>query len=401
MALSIDNLYPANEKQRLAALYRYEILDTPPEKTFDRVTAMAARLFGVPISVISLVDQSRIWFKSHHGLNVHEIARDPGLCASAILQNEPWVVTDARADWRSKFNPLVTSDFGLQFYVGVPLRTPDDYNIGMLCVLDRKPHPVSKAQIADLKDLAAIVVEQMEQRLACQHVLANAMRQSSGGETAMDLAALIAREYHDSLENSFELITGLLRHQSRAIRGQGDFAQFTFAANRVAAIRLAHQYIAIASPKSAGPVSVIGFLCALCTELKGTNASTVNGTGMHGALGWADGRAISVEGVDISMPLRGLIALALIVTELVTNALTRQARQVKLSITREGGGYALSVADDGVRPPAGFDPAASEDLGMKVLLGQAQRLDARVRTEPSEGFRGARFVVSLPPSVAA
>src|SRR5688500_1261669 len=98
MTASIQQLYHPNETQRLLALRRYDILDTPPEATFDRITAMAARIFDVPVAVISLVDESRIWFKSHHGLNVEEIARDPGLCASAILQHEPWVLSDARAD---------------------------------------------------------------------------------------------------------------------------------------------------------------------------------------------------------------------------------------------------------------------------------------------------------------
>jgi hypothetical protein len=77
------------EAERLKALRRYDILDTPPDGSFDRITAIAARLFRVPISIVSLVDHDRIWFKSHHGLDVQQIDRQPGLCASAILQDEP------------------------------------------------------------------------------------------------------------------------------------------------------------------------------------------------------------------------------------------------------------------------------------------------------------------------
>lgn len=111
-------IIPANEPQRIAAVRRYEILDTPADGSFDRITAIAARGFNVPISIISIVDNDRIWFKSHHGLDVAQIGREAGLCASAILKNEPHVLSDASKDIRSLANPLVAGDFGLRFYAG-------------------------------------------------------------------------------------------------------------------------------------------------------------------------------------------------------------------------------------------------------------------------------------------
>lgn len=78
-------IFPVSEPERMAAVRRYDILDTPPDGAFDRITALAARRFGVPISIISIVDEDRIWFKSRHGVPVEQIGRDPGLCASAIL----------------------------------------------------------------------------------------------------------------------------------------------------------------------------------------------------------------------------------------------------------------------------------------------------------------------------
>src|SRR4051812_10342344 len=92
------NIIPENDLQRLAAVRRYDILDTPPDGAFDRITALAARRFDVPISIISMVDHDRIWFKSHHGLNVKQIGRDPGLCASAILSETPHILSDATLD---------------------------------------------------------------------------------------------------------------------------------------------------------------------------------------------------------------------------------------------------------------------------------------------------------------
>ena len=130
IAMTGTSIIPANEAQRLAAVRRYDILDTPPDGAFDRITALAARRFGVPISIISIVDEDRIWFKSHHGVPVEQIGRDPGLCASAILSDDPHILTDASIDPRSLANPLVAGDFGLRFYAGVPLTTDDGHNLG-------------------------------------------------------------------------------------------------------------------------------------------------------------------------------------------------------------------------------------------------------------------------------
>ena len=137
------SLIPDNEDERLAAVRRYDVLDSPADGAFDRVTRLAARHFGVPISIVSIVDTDRIWFKSHHGVDVDEIGRDPGLCASAILGDEPWVVENAAVDPRALANPLVAGELGLRFYAGAPLRTSDGFNLGTLCVIDQQPREFS------------------------------------------------------------------------------------------------------------------------------------------------------------------------------------------------------------------------------------------------------------------
>lgn len=159
------SILPPDEVERMEAVYRYQILDTPPDGAFDRVTALAARLFGVPIAIVSVVDHDRVWFKSHHGLEVSQVDRDPGLCASAILQDGPWIIQDASNDPRALANPLVANGFGLQFYAGVPLTTRDGYNLGTICVLDRLPRTFSAQDILTLEDLAAIVMNDLELRL--------------------------------------------------------------------------------------------------------------------------------------------------------------------------------------------------------------------------------------------
>lgn len=165
---------PDNEVLRMAAVARYGILDTPADGAFDRITSLAARIFDVPIATITIVDHDRIWFKSKHGIDAEEIGRDPGLCASAIIDYEPWIVNDAVIDPRSLENPLVRGELGLRFYAGVPLTTADSYNLGTLNIIDRVPRELSDDQVEMLKQLAHIVVDELELRLAAVRLVREA-----------------------------------------------------------------------------------------------------------------------------------------------------------------------------------------------------------------------------------
>jgi len=157
-------LLPGNEELRLAAIQYFDILDTPPDGAFDRLTQLAGRVFGVPIAIITIVDTDRIWFKSKLGLDVCEIGRDPGLCASCIMQDDVMVIHDAKQDAVALTNPLVAGEFGLRFYAGAPLKTREGLNIGTFCLVDREPREFTGAQQATLADLAAIVIDEMELR---------------------------------------------------------------------------------------------------------------------------------------------------------------------------------------------------------------------------------------------
>ena len=156
------------EARRLAAVRRYEILDTPPDGAFDRVAELASRIFNVPVAIISIVDHDRIWFKSHHGVSESQVARDPGLCASAILRDDVTVIPDARRDPVALTNPLVAGKSGFCFYTAAPLRTADGYNLGTLCVLDTQPREVTDNEKEILRTLAGIVVDQLELRLSAR-----------------------------------------------------------------------------------------------------------------------------------------------------------------------------------------------------------------------------------------
>ncbi len=149
---------------------RYAVLNTPAHGSFDRITALAARIFDVPMSIVSVVDVDRVWFMSHHGTDAQEAPRGPGLCASAILDGCVWVCEDAAVDPRVLANPLVAGDFGLRFYAGAPLTTSDGCRLGTLCVLDRQPRRCTPSEMLTLADLAALVVAELELRLAARRV---------------------------------------------------------------------------------------------------------------------------------------------------------------------------------------------------------------------------------------
>lgn len=162
----------AVEAARLSAVERYDVLDTPPDGHFDRITRLAAQIFDVPISIVSIVYVDRVWFKSHHGIDATECPRGPGLCASAILDDSVWVANDAATDPRTLTNPLVAGDLGLRFYAGAPLITHDGFRLGTLCIIDRHPRGLNPDESAMLADLSALVVSELELRLAARTVQA-------------------------------------------------------------------------------------------------------------------------------------------------------------------------------------------------------------------------------------
>jgi GAF domain-containing protein len=163
--------FPANETERLAALHRYKILDTPAETAFDRITSLAARLFNMPTALISLVDESRAWFKSSVGFSAPEVSRNATICSFAVLTDEPLIVPDTRLDERFACNPFVQCEPGMRFYAGAPLIDRDGFNLGTLCLLDTVPRePLTAEQQATLVDLAAMVVDELELRLAAQQL---------------------------------------------------------------------------------------------------------------------------------------------------------------------------------------------------------------------------------------
>lgn len=160
-----NRLPPSAENSRVDALKSYAILDSLPEQDYDAITQLASEICQTPISLISLVDDKRQWFKSNHGLPIQETPRELAFCAHAIINpTETMVVTDSRDDERFAHNPLVTGDPNIVFYAGVPLVDSDGFALGSLCVIDHTTRQLSPAQLSALKTLARQVVHMLELR---------------------------------------------------------------------------------------------------------------------------------------------------------------------------------------------------------------------------------------------
>jgi sigma-B regulation protein RsbU (phosphoserine phosphatase) len=183
------------ETERLAALRRYNVTGLPPNGAFQDVVAIAARVFDAPIAIVSIVDHDRIFFPGRFGVDLEGVARQPGLCASAIMRDVPTVIGDARLDPVAMSHPLVAGAMGLRFYAGAPLRTSDGHNLGTVCVLDREPRGVTPAQIAVLEHLAALVVHELE------------LRRSTG--SVMELESELRRRADDERDRMAELVAVL------------------------------------------------------------------------------------------------------------------------------------------------------------------------------------------------
>jgi len=152
---------PENEERRLASLRALRILDTEPENRFDRITRLASALFNTPIALVSLIDENRQWFKSCHGLDMKETSRDAALCAHVVYDCEPMIVQDTFLDERFADNPLVINEPRIRFYAGCPLIVDDGACIGTLCVIDTRPRSWEESDLARLRDLADLAVQEI------------------------------------------------------------------------------------------------------------------------------------------------------------------------------------------------------------------------------------------------
>ena len=152
------------EDKRLESIRKLKILDTVPEEVYDEIVNRVKEKFDVPIALLSIVDLDRQWFKSCIGVEVNETPRSVSFCSRAIQEDRPMIIPDATKDPRFMNNELVTGEFGLRFYAGVPIKTPENYMLGTVCILDKKPREFSKNDEAELINFAKLIEEELVAR---------------------------------------------------------------------------------------------------------------------------------------------------------------------------------------------------------------------------------------------
>jgi signal transduction histidine kinase len=202
---------PYNEVDRIAALYELNVLDSEPEKDFDDIVALASSVCGVPMSLVSLIDTDRQWFKARVGTDLIETDRDLSFCAHAILGKDLLVVPDARQDARFNDNPMVTSEGGVRFYAGAPLITTDGFGLGALCVVDSQPRRLDIEQLQALRALARQVTSQLELRRYAVALANTTARLQELERRKDDLAALVGGELKAPLRLLDAYLEGLGR----------------------------------------------------------------------------------------------------------------------------------------------------------------------------------------------
>jgi diguanylate cyclase (GGDEF)-like protein len=195
-----------DEPGRLAALRRYDLLDSGPETSFDRITALVKTVLDVPISVISLVDAGRLWFKSVQGVGNDPMPRDISFCQHTIQSREPMIVADALTDARFANFPMVLGPPHIRSYIGVPLGTPDGYNLGSLCAMDTVPRVFPAEQIELLQRFAALVSSEFELRsIAMTDQLTGAASRRAVLQEAERIVARFGRTQNPAALITFDL----------------------------------------------------------------------------------------------------------------------------------------------------------------------------------------------------
>lgn len=349
----MNTIIPPSEVERLAVVRRYDILDTPPDGAFDRITRIAARFFDVPIAIVSIVDHDRIWFKSRYGLAAEEIPRSPGLCASAILDNKPWVLTDAKVDPRSLTNPLVAGDFGLRFYAGVPLRTCDGFNLGTLCVIDREPRQVRDDELATLSDLGAIVMDELELRRSARKAVAD--------------REVLLKDVHHRVKNNLQVVSSLVALQRRSV--PPDLRKyFDESLNRIQSIGRLHEKFYLGQNVETFDVA---------TYLGELAETVIDSFGMTGRV------SVQVQGGPIQIGLDTGTPLALLVAEVITNSCKHafpddRTGEINIEAQETSGQLHLQIRDNGVGMPLEQEPDTSS-MGHRLITNFVQQLNGTYR----------------------
>jgi signal transduction histidine kinase len=377
---------PSPEEDRLAALQRYDVLDTPAEEQFERIVRLAARWFDVPISLVTLLSENRLWFKACKGLDRCETTREVSFCKHNIYDEEVLVVEDATQDPRFRDNPMVTGPPRIRFYAGAPLIAPGGHVVGSLCVVDTEPRDAEAMDFEALKDMAAIVVDELELRVSNEE-LEERRRQVQDLTRALTNAEEAERQRLSSLlHEDLQQVLQAVRIRLETLTGQDQLStdpreQIETVQERVNdAIDITRGLSARFAPP-VGNESLADTFGWLATKMEETYDLTV---------------VLDTHG-SICAPDETLKTLLYrVVRELLFNVVKHaEVEQAHLSLANEQDRLRVVVEDKG----KGFVPEQEMGAGLG-LASVRERIEAlggtvEIASRPSEG---TRVVIDLPSS---
>ncbi|MEL7167176.1 MAG: histidine kinase dimerization/phosphoacceptor domain -containing protein [Pseudomonadota bacterium] len=355
----------AQQDTRLETLASYHVLDTEAEADFDDIVALASKICDAPISLISLVDKDRQWFKARHGFDEPETTLDKSVCSHAILEEGVFEITDMAADTRTADNPLHTAPDGVKFYAGANLIAPNGMPLGTLCVLDTEPRALTDFQKQALATLSRQVMMQMELR--------KKIRAEENLRAEMD----------HRVKNSLQTIASMTRLAARDVKDEAALDMLELVNRRIEAVASLH------------------------SELMGNDGDTTIDITSYFERLRSFITAVTPENIAIHFDAQGdtlqahmASAIGMIVSEFVANSVKHafpdgRTGQVAISLRNDGAGLrVLECSDNGVGLEA-QDRASAEPAGLGKMLMQsaALQLDGDVQFEVGSG--GARMTVQF------
>lgn len=367
-----------DESSRLAALQRYEILDSAEDGDFADFVSIASDICDAPIAAINLIDSARHWTLVGINQGDRELPLNRSICAQAIRQNDVFVIPDLSSDERFGNNPLVTGGPKLRFYAGAVLETPAGLPIGTICVLDQKPRPggLSERQAFTLKALARQIVTQFELRRATRDISDGNVARDRLQASLNEKDALL-KEVHHRVKNNLQLISSLLNLQASRIVDPATASLFVDSRNRVRSMALVHENLYRAG-NFAG-IAIKQHILSLCSHLRRAYGTS--------------GIDIVADSDDITLDLDRAISCGLIINELVSNAFKHAfvgatSGLIQVSFRRQPSGQCeLTVADNGVGMAGRIDIVDVMSLGLQLVRDLVEQLGGRIVIERDHGTR--------------
>ena len=370
-----------NDQDRIAALHRYEILDSASEADFSDFVQIASDICEAPIAAINLIDSNRHWTLSGIAHGDQQLPLQQSICAQAILQPDLFIVPDLSRDARFNDNPLVLGGPKLRFYAGALLQTPNGMPIGTVCVMDYQSRPgLSDRQRFTLKALARQIMTQLELRRATVSMARGDLDRNRILESLQEKEALL-KEVHHRVKNNLQLISSLLSLQASRVTDVATASLLADSRNRLRSMALVHENLYRAGNFS--EIAMRAHVRSLCAHLAQAYGSA--------------GIAVVADSDDIALDLDRAVSCGLVINELVSNALKHAfpggSGRIDVSFNvAPDGRCVLTVADDGIGLPDDIDIVAATSLGLLLVRDLVGQLHGELTVER---HAGTRFVLAF------